>query len=158
MATWKFVFAVLLLLQVWASHPTARTFPDASMVERHQQWMTQYGRTYKDEAEKAKRFKIFKDNVEYIESSNSAGVRPYKLDINNFADLTNEEFKATRNGYKMEFHHKSSTVSSFKYANVTAVPSSVDWTKKGAVTGVKDQGQCGKCEQIIQSTYMLLIF
>lgn len=86
--------------------------------------MIRYGRTYKDEAEKAKRFKIFKENVDYIESSNSAGIRPYKLDINNFADLTNEEFKATRNGYKLE-SYKSSKVSSFMYANVTAVPSSV---------------------------------
>ncbi|KAL8549952.1 hypothetical protein ACS0TY_008691 [Phlomoides rotata] len=142
--TCKFLLAVLLLLEAWASQATARTLPDASMVERHEQWMTQYGRTYKNDAEKAKRFKIFKENVDYIESSNSAGIQTYKLDINSFADLTNEEFKATRNGYKME-SYKSSKVSSFRYANVTAVPSSVDWRKKGAVTGVKDQGQCGCC-------------
>ncbi|KAI3456170.1 hypothetical protein Pfo_012833 [Paulownia fortunei] len=142
--TWKLIFAALFLLEIWASQATARTFPDASMVERHGQWMTQYGRTYKNEAEKAKRFKIFTENVEYIESFNDAGTRPYKLAINKFADLTNEEFRA-RNGYKLGSHPKSSKVSSFRYANVTAVPSSMDWRKKGAVTGVKDQGQCGCC-------------
>lgn len=141
---WKLIFAAFLLLEIWASQATARTLADASMVERHEQWMTQYGRTYKDDAEKAKRFKIFKENVEYIESFNAAGFRPYKLAINNFADLTNEEFQATRNGYKMGPYQKSSKVSSFRYANVSAVPSSIDWRKKGAVTGVKDQGQCGK--------------
>ncbi|KAI3466727.1 hypothetical protein Pfo_023390 [Paulownia fortunei] len=142
---WRLILAALLVLEMWASQATARTLPDASMVVRHEQWMTQYGRAYKDDAEKSKRFEIFKENVEYIQSFNEAGARPYKLAINKFADLTNEEFQASRNGYKMGSHPKSSKVSSFRYTNVTAVPPSMDWRKKGAVTGVKDQGQCGCC-------------
>ncbi|KAH6763579.1 senescence-associated gene 12 protein [Perilla frutescens var. hirtella] len=143
---WRLVLTALLVLEMWASEATARTLPDdASMVERHEKWMVEHGRVYKDAAEKAKRFKIFKENVNYIDSFNEVGTQTYKLGINKFADLTNEEFQASRNGYKMGSYPKSSEISSFRYANVTAAPASIDWRQKGAVTGVKDQGQCGCC-------------
>ncbi|XP_073146833.1 senescence-specific cysteine protease SAG39-like [Henckelia pumila] len=145
--TWKLAFATLLVMQLWATYQaTARMAPhSSSMIERHEQWMAQYGRGYKDDTEKAKRFKIFKENVEYIESFNEVGLKSYKLGINKFGDLTNEEFRAARNGYKRGSHPISPKASSFKYSNVSVVPSSVDWRKKGAVTDIKDQGQCGCC-------------
>lgn len=105
--------------------------------------MAQYGCTYKDNAEKERRLTIFKDNVEFIESFNSAGDRSYKLSINGFADQTKEEFQASRNGYKRSSNNRGTPP--FKYENVTAVPTSIDWRKKGAVTPIKDQGQCGCC-------------
>ncbi|XP_047948166.1 senescence-specific cysteine protease SAG39-like [Salvia hispanica] len=140
LATWKLLLA---LLGLWASLAAARTAPDASMMERHEKWMVENGRVYKDEAEKVKRFNIFKENVEYIESFNEAASKPYKLAVNRFADLTNAEFHNSRNGYRMG--SKASASSSFRYANVSAAPASIDWRKKGAVTPVKDQGQCGCC-------------
>lgn len=143
----KVVLALVLVFGMCILPATCRMIPDATMAERHEQWMDQYGRVYKDSAEKAMRFKIFKENVEFIESFNSGGSRAYKLGINQFADLTNEEFGASRNGYKMSSHNKSPETP-FRFENVTAVPSSVDWRKKGAVTGVKDQGQCGKQAKI----------
>ncbi|CAA2997017.1 senescence-specific cysteine protease SAG39-like [Olea europaea subsp. europaea] len=143
--SWKLIFVAMLVLEVWTSQATARSLQDASMVEKHEQWMAQYGRVYKDSSEKAMRYKIFEENVEYIETFNKAETRSYKLRINQFADLTNKEFLASRNGYKVSSYQKSPKASSFGYENVTAVPSSMDWRKKGAVTGVKDQGQCGCC-------------
>ncbi|CAI9782058.1 unnamed protein product [Fraxinus pennsylvanica] len=144
-SSWKLIFVAMLVLEMWASQATARSLQDASMVEKHKQWMAQYGRVYEDNAENEMRYKIFKENVVYIETFNKAGTRSYKLGINQFADLTNKEFQASRNGYKMSTYQKSPKESSFRYENVTAVPSSMDWRKKGAVTGVKDQGQCGCC-------------
>ena len=106
--------------------------------------MAEYGRIYKDEKDKANRFQIFKNNVEYIESVNSAGNRSYKLGINEFADLTNEEFRAYHMGYKKSSLPYKSAV--FRYENVTEVPESLDWRKKGAVTDVKNQCNCGKAK------------
>ncbi|KAF7141405.1 hypothetical protein RHSIM_Rhsim06G0132600 [Rhododendron simsii] len=135
-------FTVLFILGVLASQVNSRSLQEASIAEKHKQWMARYGRVYKDPEEEEQRLKIFKDNVEYIKSSNKAATKPYKLGVNQFADLTNEEFKL-RNTYKS--HRFSTASSSFKYENVTDVPSSLDWRKKKAVTPIKDQGQCGCC-------------
>ncbi|KAI6703621.1 hypothetical protein NL676_012757 [Syzygium grande] len=139
---------VSFILGLWASRADGRSLhPESTLLSRHEQWMAQHGRTYKDAMEKERRFAIFKSNVEYVESSNSALGKDYKLKINEFADLTNEEFRAFRNGFRRPKTKIGSTKdgTSFRYANVTDVPSSIDWRNKGAVTPVKDQGRCGSC-------------
>jgi C1A family cysteine protease len=137
-------FAFILILGTWAYEVASRELQEPSMSARHEQWMETYGKVYADAAEKERRFEIFKDNVEYIESFNTAGNKPYKLSVNKFADLTNEELKVARNGYRRPLQTRPMKVTSFKYENVTAVPATMDWRKKGAVTPIKDQGQCGK--------------
>ncbi|KAI4333833.1 hypothetical protein L6164_018594 [Bauhinia variegata] len=137
------ILALLLFLSAFTSQVMSRELQETSLSNRHEQWMAKYGKVYNDAAEKEKRFQIFKDNVAFIESFNAAGNKPYKLAINQFADQTNDEFKVSRNGY---FHRLSSTTeSSFKYEDETAIPATIDWRKKGAVTPIKDQGQCGSC-------------
>ncbi|KAL1821603.1 hypothetical protein ACET3Z_016472 [Daucus carota] len=105
--------------------------------------MARYGRVYVDDNERSMRSKLYEENVRYIESVNKANNRPYKLGINEFADLTNEEFKTARNRFKSHVSAQSTTL--FRYQNATAVPSAMDWRKNGAVTPVKDQGDCGCC-------------
>ncbi|KAM0071439.1 putative fruit bromelain [Helianthus debilis subsp. tardiflorus] len=141
----SFIVAALLVFAMCACQVTSRTLNQETMLQRHQQRMAQCGRIYRDDVEKEMRFKIFSNNVKYIESFNNAGNRPYKLTVNQFADQTNEEFKAARNGFKVPYSVLESTrATPFRYENVTVIPSSMDWRKKGAVTPVKDQGQCGK--------------
>lgn len=115
------------------------------MEERHAQWMVQYERTYKNESEKAKRFQIFKENMEYVDSINgAAGDRSYKLGLNEFTDLTNDEFLAFYTGFKMSTQSpQHSTL--FSYQNVTDASEKMDWREQGAVTQVKHQQQCGCC-------------
>ncbi|GKA38586.1 senescence-specific cysteine protease SAG39-like protein [Tanacetum coccineum] len=139
------ILVALLVFGMLACHVTSRTLNEETMLQKHEQWMARYGRVYRDNEEKEVRFKIFKDNLAYIEAFNNAGNQAYKLSINKFADQTNEEFKATRNGFKLPSALRSTPTTPFRYADVTAVPSSMDWRKKGAVTPIKDQGQCGSC-------------
>ncbi|XP_068660094.1 senescence-specific cysteine protease SAG39-like [Aristolochia californica] len=143
-STKRYALVAFLILVVWVSPGMSRTLPESSMVKRHEEWIAKYGRVYKDTAEKERRFKIFADNVQLVEAFNSDGGNTYRLSVNEFADLTNEEFRASRNGFRPSSLRDTSS-SLFRYENVTAVPSTVDWRKKGAVTPVKDQGQCGCC-------------
>nr|XP_023884001.1 zingipain-2-like [Quercus suber] len=141
----KLITIMFFILETLISQAMCRTLLEDSLAERHEQWMVQYGRSYKDSAEKEKRFKIFKDNVEYIDKFNNEGNRTFKLSANMFADLTNEEFVASHTGYKISTQPSSLKAKSLKYENLTEIPMTMDWREKGAVTSIKDQGRCGCC-------------
>ncbi|OMO92542.1 hypothetical protein COLO4_17499 [Corchorus olitorius] len=117
----------------------SRTIHEAAIAE-HEAWMSKHGRHYASKAEKNKRFKIFKENFEYVHNFNNEGNKTFKLSINKYSDLTHDEFVAARTGYKNPGN--AATSSPFTYAGFTDVPTSLDWKEKGAVTPVKDQGDC----------------
>ncbi|CAL9090353.1 unnamed protein product [Musa textilis] len=144
MASRVCLWTALLALGLGACSPAAAGLGGASMAERHVEWMARHGRVYKDAAEKEQRLGIFKSNVEYIESFN-AGKRKYQLGANQFADLTHEEFKALHTGFKPSGTNAKKAGRGFGHGSLSAVPDSVDWRSTGAVTPVKDQGQCGSC-------------
>ena len=137
------ILAMAFLLVTMAFQATSRTLNDPTMLARHEQWMARHGRVYTDEKEKQIRFEIFKNNVALVEAHNKGLDKGYTLEVNKFADLTNEEFRASHHGYKKQ-SPASEASGVFRYANVSAVSDEVDWRKEGAVTPVKDQGECGE--------------
>jgi xylem cysteine proteinase len=112
-----------------------------------QSWMRKHEKSYESESETNQRFAIFKDNLRYIHSHNMQEPTPsYSCGLNNFADLTHEEFKTLYVGTKPPFRseNKWRKTENFKYGNVVP-PASIDWRSKGAVTAIKIQGECGSC-------------
>lgn len=66
----------------------------------------------------------------------------YNVAVNQFADLTADEFAAIYNGYmgkSVSINSQNSNPDKCK------LPKSIDWRSKGVVTPVKNQGQCGSC-------------
>ncbi|KAF7045378.1 hypothetical protein CFC21_054490 [Triticum aestivum] len=60
-------------------------------------WAKKQNRTYRDEEEKAMRFQVFKDNVDWIESL-PPSIREKSLPLNCFADFKPEERPLGRSG------------------------------------------------------------
>ncbi|XP_040378057.1 senescence-specific cysteine protease SAG39-like [Oryza brachyantha] len=122
-----------------------------AMASRHEKWMAEHGRTYRDEDEKARRREVFGANAKLIDSFNAAAEAEggsHRLATNKFADLTDDEFRAARTGYQRPPSVAGGgSGGRFRYENfsLAAAPQGMDWRAMGAVTGVKDQGSCGCC-------------
>ncbi|GAB4853714.1 hypothetical protein Ancab_017907 [Ancistrocladus abbreviatus] len=100
-----------------------------------------YGKRYETIEEMKLRFEVFKENLDLIQSTNKRGL-PYTLAVNEFADLTWEEFHKHRLGAAQNC---SATVKGNHKLTDEALPDTKDWREEGIVSPVKNQGHCGSC-------------
>ena len=101
-------------------------------------WKVTNGKKYGDEDNS--RLSIFYENYQKVMKHQADPSKTYDMGFTKFMDLTPEEFKmkylATIVPPQPEYVLELST---------DGVPKAIDWRSKGAVTPIKDQGQCGSC-------------
>jgi len=105
-------------------------------------FVQRYNKQYTTTDEQAYRFRVFKKNLDIIQAHNAKKLS-YTLGVNHFADLTNQEFRERYLGYR--FNASARKPAPSRHQPSSNLPATVDWRTKGAVTAVKDQGQCGSC-------------
>ena len=133
------IFNILLLCGLASS----------SLIDRFRDWVDDYKIVIKNDDHEMIVFEKWAINDKYIEDFNSKNYT-FILGHNQFSGMDSNEFSAYL-GYSKKYEPSNNLRGNdIKLVQSTnegfvSLPSSVDWVENGAVTGVKDQGQCGSC-------------
>jgi C1A family cysteine protease len=106
-------------------------------------WMHKYDKQYISDQEKSMKMYVWEQNFKHIVDFNKDKSHGYVLKLNEFADMTLHEYQALKLGcFDYDPTVKRNELSLLDDTNL---PKSIDWRDKGAVTPIKNQGECGSC-------------
>jgi cathepsin L len=129
------VFALLVVAAVARLAPLSENEYQAQFIDFTRAFNKQYSTE-----EMFSRYTTFKSWVDFVRNHNAAN-HTWEAGINEFSDLTEEEFSAIYlAGLKGE-----PDVEASEEVDISELPNDIDWRSKGAVNPVKNQGQCGSC-------------
>lgn len=129
----KVLVSVLAILAA-----AALLYSSSSSHDEYLEWKKRFGYTWNEEEDAFRRL-IYQRNLEIIQQHNKDSSQTYQMGVNQFTALTDMEFIMT--------YLTPRDTPSTEGLNLDAVPinADIDWTTKGMVSPVKNQGSCGSC-------------
>ena len=121
-------------------HNTVNT--DVKVFTTFEEWKSQQNKIYASPAEQMYRMQNFNRNLMMINQVNNDKSLTYELGLNQFSDLTEEEFIAKYTGFQGVDQTADFVV---PHVNKGVVNDNVDWRVVNAVLPVKNQQSCGSC-------------
>jgi len=132
-----FIVLALCFVALATALPSDQQLQDAFV-----SWTRQHNKVYAHD-EFQYRWQTWKSNALFIAKHNENPNNTFSVAMNKFGDLSLQEFNKHFKGFSglraVPKHNLNNVVSKVN------APASVDWRKAGAVTGIKNQGQCGSC-------------
>ncbi|KAM8794353.1 cathepsin K-like [Eudromia elegans] len=136
------------LLALLLPAAAAQLRPERALDARWELWKKSYGKEYDGEAAELRRRLVWERNLRYVERHNAEHARgrhSFELAMNHLGDMTSEEVLRTMTGLRVPRGRRQHNDTLYVDAGPERAPAAVDWRKKGYVTPVKNQGQCGSC-------------
>jgi hypothetical protein len=130
--------AILALLASITAIFLLKTSSTSNTRDLYEQWKRETGWGFRSsDADDEYRFKIFEQNVKEINEHNAKPGETYRMGINQFTGLSKQEFEEIH-----LTHYEPNPVIESDKPDHPNVGYFVDWVSYGAVSPVKNEGQC----------------